>query len=179
MQNVTNLQDLVFLLQVLCGEAQLHRLRHREQVFFVTGCDLLFSRSLPSWLDYCPFTPRRAHQPPSIPRVFFTTVSSQSRVPEFVSNITRCIQSPSQARKSHNLRQEPLSSFHLRRLPLFSAGRDLHQVDSSSLVPVYPPSMEMTTRVFASPSVRSGHYKSGQLRLWKKSWSQCRTGWRW
>ena len=104
---------------------------------------------------------------------------SQESPSLFQIYFTRCIQSPRQARKSHNLRQEPLSSFHLRRLPLFSAGTDLHQVDSSSLVPVYPPSMEMTTRVFASPSVRSGHYKSGQLRLRKKIWSQCRTGWRW
>ena len=55
--------------------------------FFVTGCDLLFFRSLPSWLDYCPFTPRRAHQLPLDPSGLFTTVSSQSRVPESVSNI--------------------------------------------------------------------------------------------
>ena len=156
MQNVTNLQDLVLFLQVLCGEAQLHRLRHREPVFFVTGCDLLFSRSLPSWLDYCPFTPRRAHQPPSIPRVFSQSFHRSQESPSlFQIYFTRCIQSPRQARKSHNLRQEPLSTFHLRRLPLFSAGTDLPQVDSSSLVPVYPPSMEMivtrTTRIFGSP----------------------------
>ena len=107
---------------------------------------------------------------------------SQESPSLFQIYFTRCIQSPRQARKSHNLRQEPLSSFHLRRLPLFSAGTDLHQVDSSSLVPVYPPSMEMiVTKDIKSLrlSVRSGHYKSGQLRLRKKSWSQCRTGWRW
>ena len=127
-----------------------------NKFFFVTGCDLLFSRSLPSWLDYCPFTPRRAHQLPSIPRVFSQLFHRSQESPSlFQIYITRCIQSPRQARKSHNLRQEPLSSFHLRRLPLFSARTDLHQVDSSSLVPVYPPSMEMivtrTTRVFGSP----------------------------
>ena len=154
MQNVTNLQDLVLLLQVLCGEAQLHRLRHREPVFFVTGCDLLFSRSLPSWLDYCPFTPRRAHQlPPQSLGSFhncFIAVKSPRVCFKYISQDVSRV-SPRQARKSHNLRQEPLSSFHLRRLPLFSAGTDLHQVDSSSLVPVYPPSMEMiVTRVFAS-----------------------------
>ena len=99
---------------------------------------------------------------PSIPRVFSQLFHRSQESPSlFQIYFTRCIQSPRQARKSHNLRQEPLSSFHLRRLPLFSAGTDLHQVDSSSLVPVYSPSMEMTTRVFASPSVRSGHYKSG------------------
>ena len=93
---------------------------------------------------------------PSIPRVFSQPFHRSQESPSlFQIYFTRCIQSPRQARKSHNLRQEPLSSFHLRRLPLFSAGRDLHQVDSSSLVPVYPPSMEMivtrTTRVFSSP----------------------------
>ena len=93
---------------------------------------------------------------PSIPRVFSQLFHRSQESPSlFQIYFTRCIQSPRQARKSHNLRQEPLSSFHLRRLPLFSAGTDLHQVDSSSLVPVYPPSMEMivtrTTRVFGSP----------------------------
>ena len=104
---------------------------------------------------------------------------SQESPSLFQIYFTRCIQSPRQARKSHNLRQEPLSTFHLRRLLLFSAGTDLHQVDSSSLVPVYPPSMEMIViGVFASPPEKWA-LQVCQLRLRKKSWSQCRTGWRW
>ena len=153
MQNVTNLQDLVLLLQVLCGEAQLHRLRHREQVFLSLVAISYSLDPSPAGLTIVLSHQEELISSPSIPRVFSQLFHRSQESPSlFQIYFTRCIQSPRQARKSHNLRQEPLSSFHLRRLPLFSAGTDLPQVDSSSLAPIYPPSMEMIViRVFASP----------------------------
>ena len=87
MQNVTNLQDLVLLLQVFCGEAQLHRLRHREQVFLSLVAISYSLDPSPAGLTIVLSHQEELISSPSIPRVFFTTVSSQSRVPESVSNI--------------------------------------------------------------------------------------------
>ena len=48
---------------------------------------------------------------PSIPRVFSQPFHRSQESPSlFQIYFTRCIQSPRQARKSHNLRQEPLST---------------------------------------------------------------------
>ena len=123
---ITNLHDLLFLLHILSREPQLHRLGHRKNSRRADLFSLILPWSRLSQLPDCnPFTPR-AHQLPSVPRVFLTAVSLT--IVHRVFNVTILTGILYLTSTSEN------SSFY---------ETDLHTIDSALLRPAYPPSMKV------------------------------------